>query len=1000
MAKVQPAIDDTTTPRERATEASAAPVSLVAVQELLHGLNREQRRAVTHRDGAQLVVAGPGTGKTEVVTRRVAWLIATKRALPRQILALTFTEAAAQEMQARVDVLVPYGQADAAIHTFHALGDRLLREHAFELGLPGDVRLVSRAEAVLLLRENLFGLGLERFLPLGDPTRFLSALVDIFLRAKDEAVAPAAFIAHADELARAAAAADPVGGAVLADLAGARREVAAAYDAYQRLLARRGLIDHGDQIHLALRLLRERPAVRAAVAARYRYLLVDEFQDTNPCQLELVFELTRDQPNVTVVGDPDQAIYTFRGAATSNLRRFVAAHPDLRWVVLRRNYRSRAPILEASSRLIGHNRAETDLATTALGWPVANRRSRSPAPVQRLCFASVDAEADGVAEHISARITAGERPADFAVLVRTNGEVDSYARSLAVRGVPVRASVRSALVEQPVVRALLAYLRVVADPNASMELYLLAAAAPYSVSGADLAALLAAARRRHASLWAVLGDAGERDRPDGLSVASRDAIGRLVADVRAGVALAPLRTSGEVLYDYLRRSGLLNQLAAAEPAGDSVVLRSVVRFFDIIRGRAALLAEDRVGFLAPHLDQLRETGEEPDGPLDDASAKVLTVHRAKGLEFRYVYLCGLVDGRFPTRGRPPLLTLPDELLAHREGGANEDPLAEERRLAYVAMTRARDELWLCHHAAGRAGRGRRRPSPFLAEALDTPATALEQPAGLLARLAPPPPAVAGPPAKRRGGSGGSLALSYSQLDDYLSCPERYRLRHVVRVPTPAHHALAYGSAMHAAVAAFHLRRAAGQAMTEEQLLAAFAEAWSPEGYLSRQHEEARFAAGCDALRRFRADQLELPAETVAIEKPFAFNVGRDLVRGRMDRVDKSGDGAVIVDYKSSNVPEQAKADARARDSLQLKIYALAHQAETGRLPHEMQLHFLDSATIGRARPEPEGLEKAQLQIAAAADGIRSGQFSARPNPVTCGYCPYRDICAASAAKVA
>src|SRR5688500_18349193 len=168
--------------------AGTAPVSLEQVSALLRGLNREQRRAVVHGDGAQLVLAGPGTGKTEVVTRRIAWLIASKRARPREILALTFTDKAATEMQARVDVLVPYGQADAQIQTFHAFGDRLLREHAFELGLPGDVRLLSRREAVVLLRENLFSLGLERYRPLGDPTRFLGALVDLFQRAKEESI--------------------------------------------------------------------------------------------------------------------------------------------------------------------------------------------------------------------------------------------------------------------------------------------------------------------------------------------------------------------------------------------------------------------------------------------------------------------------------------------------------------------------------------------------------------------------------------------------------------------------------------------------------------------------------------------------------------------------------------------------------------------------------------------------------------------------------------------
>src|SRR3990170_3726637 len=154
---------------------ATAPVSLEAVAGLLRGLDRAQRRAVTHGDGPLLVLAGPGTGKTRVVTRRIAWLIATKRARPEEILALTFTERAADEMQARVDLLVPYGQANTAIRTFHAFGDWLLRQHGHAIGRPADPRVIGRAEAMVLLRDHLFELGLERYLPLGDPTRFLGA---------------------------------------------------------------------------------------------------------------------------------------------------------------------------------------------------------------------------------------------------------------------------------------------------------------------------------------------------------------------------------------------------------------------------------------------------------------------------------------------------------------------------------------------------------------------------------------------------------------------------------------------------------------------------------------------------------------------------------------------------------------------------------------------------------------------------------------------------------
>ncbi|MFL5776488.1 MAG: ATP-dependent helicase, partial [Chloroflexota bacterium] len=335
---------------------------------LLGGLNPEQLRAVTHGDGPLLVVAGAGTGKTQVVTRRIAWLIATRRARPSEILALTFTEKAAAEMQARVDQLVPYGYTDASIGTFHAFGDRIIREYALELGLPTDVRVLTRPEVVIFLREHLFDFELDLYRPLGDPTRFLGALASFFSRLKDEDISPAAYLAHAADLQREATAAagrvaaDPEASDADRDAADAlveearrQAELAQAYGRYQELLASAGFLDFGDQVSFALRLLRESPAARREVQERFRYVLVDEFQDTNPAQAELVALVAERHRNVTVVGDDDQAIYAFRGAAVGNILEFRERYRGARTVVLTRNYRSLAPVLDTAYRLIRHN---------------------------------------------------------------------------------------------------------------------------------------------------------------------------------------------------------------------------------------------------------------------------------------------------------------------------------------------------------------------------------------------------------------------------------------------------------------------------------------------------------------------------------------------------------------------------------------------------------------------------------------------------------------------
>ena len=273
-------------------------------------------------------------------------------------------------------------------------------------------------------------------------------------------------------------------------------------------------------------------------------------------------------------------------------------------------------------------------------------------------------------------------------------------------------------------------------------------------------------------------------------------------------------------------------------------------------------------------------------------------------------------------------------------------------------------------------------------ALHTPATVEQIEQGL---EAPVVPAVAART------TGGRLSLSYSQVDDYLSCPERYRLRYVVGLSTPAHHALAYGSALHQAIAAFHVSQGRGEALDEAGLMAALDSHWQPDGYLSREHEEARYSAARAALARFRSRELASGGVPVAIERPFRFRLGQDQIVGRVDRLDGGPDGVVITDYKSSDVSDQKRADAKARESLQLQVYAMAHQADTGDLPARVQLHFIDTGVVGTAVPDETRIAKARQKLTTAADGIRAGNFAPKPSPIGCGYCPFREVCPASAA---
>src|SRR5437867_4653591 len=264
-------------------------------------------------------------------------------------------------MQERVDLNTPLGLNDAAIKTFHGFGDEVFREFALELGRSGELRVLSSAEQVIFVREHLYDLPLRRYRPAGDPLEYVRALLDLFGRARDEDVSPDEYAAHAKKLR------DAVGGGIDADVraddADAQEELAAVYQAYTALKEKEGVIDFGDQIALCLRLLRDHPAAARRLQNRYRYVLVDEFQDTNDAQFKLLRLLVEPHRNITAVGDDDQSIFAWRGATLGNFDAFRTTYPDATVVTLVQNRRSSQGLLDAAYRLIQHNpdRLETRL---------------------------------------------------------------------------------------------------------------------------------------------------------------------------------------------------------------------------------------------------------------------------------------------------------------------------------------------------------------------------------------------------------------------------------------------------------------------------------------------------------------------------------------------------------------------------------------------------------------------------------------------------------------
>src|SRR5215470_3932208 len=964
---------------------------------ILDGLNSAQREAVTHDTGPLLIVAGAGTGKTTVITRRIAYLIDQGRARPEQILALTFTDKAAAEMEARVDELVPYGYADVEIATFHAFGDALLRAHSLEIGLQNDFRVLSRAEQVIFLRDRLFDLPLGRYRPLGDPTRYLQSLITLFSRCKDEDISPDDYLACAARLGADAADDDQI------DRAQAQAELAATYSKYQALMVGNDKIDFGDQIVLALRLLRARPHVLNAYQRRFKYVLVDEFQDTNYAQFELVKLLAARHGNVAVTGDDDQAIYRFRGAAISNVISFLRHYPEARQVVVTENFRSHQAILDAAYRVIQYNnpdrlevRSGIDKRLTAM------REAPGPEP-RHWHYETASQEADAVAQMIRERVDAGEWSLnDVAILVRSNDDADAFLRALNLRGVPWTFSGNAGLYGRPEVRLLLAFLRAVAHPDDSVSVHYLASSDLYQVPIVDLTRCATHADRKHRWLFDVLKDAEEIAELAGeLSEEARGAIRHLVGDLVRYMELGREMPTGELLYQFLVDSGWLARMSKAVTARDEAEVQNISKFFRRIRDASRALKYDNVREFVKHLEALIDAGEDPavaEADVETPAVRVLTVHKAKGLEFPVVFLVHLVQGKFPTHKRRDALELPGELLRDLTP-TGDFHTQEERRLFYVGLTRARRELFLTS-ARDYGGTRERKVSQFVLEALDLPKDAARPFKGSaveeIDRYAPVVTLQGAPMPPIPDDE--EITISHKQVDDYQTCPLKYRYVHQLRVPILRHHTVVYGATIHEVVEFYLKRRVEGNYTPLQDLLAEYDAKWINQGFLTWEHQEARRAAGREALTRFWNQEESAGVKPTFVEKDFAFSVGATRVRGRFDRVDEDLLGATIVDYKTSEVTKQKDADRRVAASLQLKMYALAWREGTGQLPQRVELRFIESNVAGRHVPTDADIDEALASVEAAAAGIRARRFEATPSRNACRWCAYRQICPFTATR--
>lgn len=946
--------------------------------DLLKGLNSEQTQAVTHKDGPLLIIAGAGTGKTKVITHRIANIIAQKWAKPSEILALTFTDKAACEMEERVDRLVPYGFVDTQISTFHAFGDKLLRDYSIDLGLPANFKILSSAEQAIFLRENLYSFELKYYRPISNPLSHIEELLKHFSRLKDELISPDDYLAFAETKHNQSKgkAEDEI------EEAAQQLELAGAYKRYQELMLQEGNLDYGDQIFLAHKLLADNPRVLKKVQDQFKYILVDEFQDTNFAQYALVKLISKRNQNICVVGDDDQSIYRFRGASISNILSFKIDYPSAKQVVLNDNYRSTQEILDASYKLIRHNDPDRLEVQNKINKKLkAQKHGDSP---ELLSGETLSDEADLVANKIlELKNSKNLEFRDFAILTRANSHLDPFIAALNYKKIPYAFAGASSLFGQAEIRMLIAFLKCLVYEDDNLSFFLLARSEIYNIDDSLLSKFYSRTKRENRSFLELFE----------LSETS-DKLSELIEDIKRYRESTKENSAGEVLYDFLKDKKIFKSLISLGSVEAEVKISNIAKFFERItqfdrtsHDKSVLAFLENLELIMSVSDEVSVSDIDPD--LDVVN--LMTIHSSKGLEWPVVFVCNLVNERFPTRKQNEKLPIPNELIRERlpEGDFH---LQEERRLFYVAVTRARDNLFITW-AVDYGGKRAKKISPFVLELLDDPSiSATRHKLSPIEKIERFKQVERTPLAKNRK-QGELVRLSRQQIDDYYTCPFKYYLASVVGVPLPGNWHFMYGTAIHEAISRYYSRKQRGENPDLQSMIVDFEQAFRSEGFITRSHEEERKRKGLETLSRFFEEDQQNGFLPDSIEESFEFRVGNIIVNGRYDLVLKKADGE-ILDFKTSDVDDQKEADSRMNKSTQMKMYALSWQAKYNTIP-KTTLIFIESDIRGSKVFKQTDLDKTEELIVDVAKGVELNDYKPKPDKRQCSYCPYKDICESS-----
>ncbi len=955
--------------------------------DLLESLNQEQKLAVTSVNGPVLIIAGAGTGKTKVITHRIAYLIKTIFGLrPSNILAVTFSKKAAREMLERVEDLIEIHQDEIWISTFHSFCYQILLDHSHCLDLGRNFKLLGRVEQWIFFREILPEFGLEHYLNLADPAYPIEGFLKFINRCKDELILPLDYERYVKSLSD-------------GEDKTRQEEVCRVYQIYQEKCRQKGYLDFGDLILLTLKLFSEHPEVLDKYQDQFRYILVDEFQDTNIAQIELVSRLAAKHQNICAVGDDDQGIYRFRGASYASFIQFKERFPNLKNLSLTQNYRSTTNILNLANRLIVNNLDRYN--------PQKKLWSKNEAGGKIKILSSNDYDFEAMAAVGKIKEIYQKLPEDkksfsnFAVLYRSHAHKEKLIKVLKNGKIPYVIKSGLAFLESEEIRDLVSYLRVMADPEDSVSLFRLLSASDSNLKldAGTLLKLNTLAKERKIGLFAALKNYQDLN----FEPTVKKQIAPFLKQLEDLLVICQKTNLAEFFYNFLEkviypryRIFSLQDLPPKEK--DKFI--NIIKFHrwldDYLNWHPTAGLKEFINYLNFYI--------EAGGELEDANLalereegiRLMSIHQAKGLEFPYVFIIGLVQNRFPSRNRPELISFPLELMKEKlpEGDFH---LQEERRLFYVAITRAREELFL-----STVEKPYHRPSGFLREIgfgseykfndleiveSEEDAFSYEFRHRLGSNLEAQNSYVL---LKEKDYIPKNFRLSFTQIDTYLGCPLKYKYAYIYQIPSRPRAALKFGADIHKVLEEFYRRIKEKEALSLDDLYQIYLKYWTQEGYLDKMQEQAYQKSGFKILEEFYNKNKDSFKPPLYIEEEFLLQIAGHGIKGYIDRIDCLEDGSVeVIDYKTGKPKDQKY----AQENIQLDIYALACQEVFSLTPRLLSFYYLTTNEKVSSCRSAADLDKTKSLVAEVIAKIKDNFFEPQVN-FRCKWCDYQILCPA------